>query len=204
MNYGTINGRIEDRISILQYLHNLDNSIIKKKGYVFIVSIIKYHNLELVKFLYENGADIHVDDKLNKNDLALVQACFSGNISLVKWFIEHGLDIHVINNWHIVRIFSLNNIEMIDFLYNILHFNLRMNNDELFLNAKYYDYLNKKRKIRLLWLCSKVPEYKIILNGSKIIEAKIIMYHDLYLTGKISKMDFLKKMNWKIFNQNNC
>ena len=50
-------------------------------------------DLELIKYLVEQGADIHA-----KNDCALRLASYSGNIEIVKYLVEQGAEIHAKNN----------------------------------------------------------------------------------------------------------
>ena len=46
-------------------------------------------HLEVVKYLVEKGAEIH-----SLNDIALKFACENGNINVVKYLVEQGADIH--------------------------------------------------------------------------------------------------------------
>ena len=50
----------------------------------------EYGHLEIVKFLVENGADIHVWD-----DYALRRASQNGHLEIVKFLIKKGADIHI-------------------------------------------------------------------------------------------------------------
>jgi ankyrin repeat protein len=46
-------------------------------------------HLEVVKYLFENGADIHA-----KNDEALIWASMNGHLEVVKFLVKNGADIH--------------------------------------------------------------------------------------------------------------
>ena len=50
-------------------------------------------NLELVKILIENGADVNVKDVLGQT--ALFNACENGNRELLEYMIKHGADVNV-------------------------------------------------------------------------------------------------------------
>jgi len=50
-------------------------------------------DLEMVMYLVENGADIHVND-----DSVLSHACFYGDIDAVKYLISKGANVHAWNN----------------------------------------------------------------------------------------------------------
>jgi len=52
-----------------------------------------YGDLEIVKYLVKNGADIHV-----RNDEALRNACYKGQLEVVKYLVKNGADIHVRND----------------------------------------------------------------------------------------------------------
>ena len=47
------------------------------------------NNTKIVKFLIENGADIHA-----QGDKALINACYRDNIKLAKYLLDHDADIH--------------------------------------------------------------------------------------------------------------
>lgn len=59
-----------------------------------IVVATRYGYLEVVRYLYENGVDIHAD-----NEYALRNAACYGHLKIVKYFHTHenGADIHVYN-----------------------------------------------------------------------------------------------------------
>ena len=50
-------------------------------------------HLEVVKYLVEQGADIHAND-----DLSLISASNNGHLELVKYLVEQGADIHAHND----------------------------------------------------------------------------------------------------------
>ena len=51
-----------------------------------------YYNLNMVKYLVEQGADIHVN-----NEEPLNNACYKNDLDIVKYLVENGADIHVNN-----------------------------------------------------------------------------------------------------------
>jgi len=60
-------------------------------------NLIKYSkegNLEIVKYLVENGVDIHY-----KNDKALRKSAREGHIEIFKYLVENGADIHADNDY---------------------------------------------------------------------------------------------------------
>jgi hypothetical protein len=66
--------------------------------------------LEVVKFLVENGADIHVG-----NDCALRCASF-GRLDIVKYLVEHGADIHADNDYALKYASQHGYLEVVKFL----------------------------------------------------------------------------------------
>ncbi|WP_082402873.1 ankyrin repeat domain-containing protein [Achromobacter xylosoxidans] len=67
--------------------------------------------LEVVKFLVEQGADIHADD-----DLALRWAAEEGHLDIVKFLVEKGADIHARNEEPLERAAEEGYIEVVQFL----------------------------------------------------------------------------------------
>ena len=55
----------------------------------------KNGHLEIVKYLVEQGADIHT--QIDVND-ALIKAILNGHLEVVRYLIEHGADIHAQND----------------------------------------------------------------------------------------------------------
>jgi hypothetical protein len=53
----------------------------------------KWNNLEVIKELIEQGADVHAD-----NDSALCWASYYGHLELVKYLVEQGADVHANND----------------------------------------------------------------------------------------------------------
>ena len=52
----------------------------------------EWKNVEVMKYLIENGADVHAD-----NDVALSCSAEMGHLEVVKYLIENGADIHACN-----------------------------------------------------------------------------------------------------------
>lgn len=54
----------------------------------------QYGHLSIVRYLHENGADIH-----EKNDRILIEAIAFGHLSIVKYLHMNGVDIHIYNEY---------------------------------------------------------------------------------------------------------
>ena len=57
---------------------------------------IRGDDLEIVKYLLENGADINAKD--NYGTTALMKASSNGQLEIVQFLIENGADINIKNN----------------------------------------------------------------------------------------------------------
>jgi len=71
-------------------------------------------DLHLVKYLVENGADIH-----DRNDYALRFACENGHIDIVKYLVEKGADVHVFSESPIRYSIVNGHLEVVKFLVSI-------------------------------------------------------------------------------------
>ncbi len=60
-------------------------------------SACRNDHLNVVKYLVEKGADIHVN-----NEIALRNAIYYGNIDVIKFLVENGANIHILNNQPLV------------------------------------------------------------------------------------------------------
>ena len=105
-----------------------------------LIEAIKYKNLELVKSIVAQGANIHVNDfgliwtafngdiKVMKylveqgadihenNDQELRNASFYGHLEVVKYLVEHGADIHAQNNSALTSAISNGHVEVVKYL----------------------------------------------------------------------------------------
>jgi len=102
-----VNGYIihEDEKDILFWAcanskYNIVEYLIKYQGFKAdendsenIVMASNNGNAKLVKFLHENGADIHTDE-----EASLRLASSNGNIEVVKYLVENGANIHAKND----------------------------------------------------------------------------------------------------------
>lgn len=71
--------------------YNLFNEQSNKRNY--LLTGVRFGLLPELKYLVENGADIHVE-----NDEALRYAAKNGHLAIVKYLIEHGADVHSNND----------------------------------------------------------------------------------------------------------
>jgi hypothetical protein len=61
-----------------------------------IVEASVYGNFKIVKYLIEQGVDIHTH-----NDIAFTNCCEYGWLDMVKYFVSKGADIHIYNDYGI-------------------------------------------------------------------------------------------------------
>ena len=66
----------------------------KYKAHVLNMTFICEGYLNIVKYLVDNGADIHAD-----NDCALRWAARKGNLEVVQYLVGNGANIHADNAW---------------------------------------------------------------------------------------------------------
>ena len=69
------------------------------------------NNVEVVKYLIENGADIHAD-----GDYVLLCSSDSGHLEVVKYLIDNGVDIHAWNDLAIIHSAKNEHIELVKYL----------------------------------------------------------------------------------------
>ena len=86
-------------------------------------------HLEVVKYLIENGVDIHA-----RNDYALRLASYNGHIEMVKYLVEKGADIHASNDealrWSTLQV----HLEIVKYLIK-KGANIHARNDEILKTA---------------------------------------------------------------------
>ena len=68
-------------------------------------------NLDMVKFLLDQGADIHA-----QNDQALYDAVFSGNLDMVEFLVEQGANIHAQEERTLICACRLGHLEIVEYL----------------------------------------------------------------------------------------
>jgi ankyrin repeat protein len=96
----------------------LEENIHKKKfrsinfdnGLVFGASC-QSGNIEMIKFLIENGINIH-----NDNDRPFAVACSGGKIDVVKIFIENKFDIHIDDDYALKVSCQRGHLDLVKFL----------------------------------------------------------------------------------------
>jgi hypothetical protein len=68
-------------------------------------------NLEIIKSLVEEGADIHAD-----SDYALRLAAVNGHLDIVKFLVEQGANIHAYNNYALIWTANNGHLEVVKYL----------------------------------------------------------------------------------------
>ena len=76
-----------------------------------LIQASQYGNIEAVKYLVENGADVHADD-----DKALIFASKNGNIEVVKYLVEYGSDIHANNDEALEQASYFGHLDVVQYL----------------------------------------------------------------------------------------
>ena len=71
----------------------------------------RYGHLDIVKYLVENGADIHA-----LNDEALRMASYNGHLDIVKFLVNNGANIHSLGNWALIMAIIKGHLEVVKFL----------------------------------------------------------------------------------------
>jgi len=71
----------------------------------------RYGHLEVVKYLLEQGADLHVD-----NDYPLRKAARYGHLEVVKYLLEQGADLHVDNDYPLRYAAENGHLEVVKYL----------------------------------------------------------------------------------------
>lgn len=71
-------------------------------------------HLELVQYLFEQGADPQSDD-----NLPVIQACESGNLQVVKFLVEKGADIRAENNEALKRAAQNGRLDVVEYLVSL-------------------------------------------------------------------------------------
>jgi hypothetical protein len=80
-------------ILIINFL-KLKNKLINEHYY--LIHACKYSNINTIKYLIENGADINIVD--NEGNTPLINASKYSDINIIKYLIEHGADVNITDN----------------------------------------------------------------------------------------------------------
>ncbi len=80
-------------------------------GHDAVINAINYDFIEILTFLYYNGADVFFD-----NHFPLVLACTKGKLEIVKFLYSIGADIYAQNNKPFLVSLSSGNLELVKFL----------------------------------------------------------------------------------------
>ena len=76
-----------------------------------LIEAAKSGNLEVVKYLVENGADIHAE-----KDYALRLAAYNGHLDVVKYLVEKGVNIHADGDYSLKLATVNGNLEVVKYL----------------------------------------------------------------------------------------
>ena len=95
------------QLEVVRYLSEHYN--VNNNNSVVIASSNGY--IEIVKYLVENGADIHIF-----NNFALIQSSRYGYIEIVKYLVENGADIYAANNFALRLASKEGHIEVVKYL----------------------------------------------------------------------------------------
>ena len=98
-------------------------------------------NLKIIKYLVEQGADIHAD-----NDYALRLASSYGKLEIIKYLVEKGSNIYMNNNSALRRASQSNQLEIIQYFLFYC---------EMEINQKTKNWLIEKNKKEVLQLIEK-------------------------------------------------
>uniref|UniRef100_A0A6C0KSF2 Uncharacterized protein n=1 Tax=viral metagenome TaxID=1070528 RepID=A0A6C0KSF2_9ZZZZ len=80
-------------------------------GHDAVINAINYDFIEILTFLYHNGADVFFD-----NHFPLVLACTKGKLEIVKFLYSNGSDIYAQNNKPFIVSLSSGNLQLVKFL----------------------------------------------------------------------------------------
>ncbi|MHA1353556.1 MAG: ankyrin repeat domain-containing protein, partial [Candidatus Heimdallarchaeota archaeon] len=86
-----------------------------------------YGHIDVVKYLVEHGADIHAED-----DHAIQLSAENGNLKIVKYLVEHGADIHAEDDYALRWSVENGHIDVVKYL------SLSINNGQLDFNRNNY------------------------------------------------------------------
>lgn len=98
---------------IHQYLLNLKEFNINIDE-IFRVAIIS-NNLDIVKYLVENGANINASE-IWFTTHPLRWASYKGHLDVVKYLIEKGANIHAKNEFSLIHAYTNNHFDVIKYL----------------------------------------------------------------------------------------
>jgi hypothetical protein len=105
-------------------------------------------HLDVVKWLFEQGADIHA-----YNDWALTKAAGEGHLDVVKWLFEQEADIHAYNELALQNAAFGGHLEVVIWLLQNGEFSDEAVHNALFFSSeKMHDFLNKfiqERKLKI-------------------------------------------------------
>ena len=105
------NNKIENKIRDYLLPEKDIEQLKQKEKDELLIENSKKGNLEVVKYLIESGADIHVD-----NDANLRWASNNGHLEVVKFLIENGADIHEYEDRPLILASIRGHLEVVKYL----------------------------------------------------------------------------------------
>lgn len=96
-------------MSMYHLLYNINND----PRNTILRTAAKYGHLEMIKYLYSQGVDIHVD-----NDLALQFAVDNGHLETIKYLHSLNANIHVDDNLPLLSAAANGDLEIVKYLHN--------------------------------------------------------------------------------------
>ena len=86
------------KANLWDHRHNKDYvNLVDEDGMTALMWACINGNIEVVKLLLENGADVNLVEKYSYN--ALICACFNGYTEIVKLLLEYNADVNMVNKW---------------------------------------------------------------------------------------------------------
>lgn len=114
------------------------------------ISLITYHDVRLVKYIFSKGYDINSWD-----GRVFLDASKNGNLEVVKYFVENGVDIHIKDDRAILDAYLHDNFEIVKYLIQN-GANVQVQNNTILINASSDDNL---------WLIEMLVEHGADVNA---------------------------------------
>jgi ankyrin repeat protein len=214
----TIRFALRNNLEIMKLLikYGLDINHYNKDGYTALIDSIDSDNIESVKWLLENGANVNSKDK---NKTPLIEAAKQGNIDIIKLLIEHKADPTICdNNKYTPYVYAVknNNVEAIEYLkkmpincsnyYKSVLYHIVNNKDyEILEKMKFgsnFTYKEYENAIIKAIKSNSFESFKIILENGNFEDYNEILLQALK-SGNKDMVEKLLKSNFKLNKSNN-